>query len=168
MKYIPSVTALIICMLLINGCNPSDTSDYNPKEEIAKIQKLSQRFGNAYRSSNADSLANLFTGDARYATNNGFLLEGREEIRQAFRQWLKDSNVELVEGPDSWIADFHITGDMAYSLTYYNQRVFPNDTDTVLQKGYGLTVFKRQDNTEWKIKAMTVNKHPEAESPTPE
>ena len=166
MKLIPRFTILIIGILLFIGCNPPETSDYNPEEEIAKIQQLSQRFGEAYQISNADSLATLFTEDANYATNNGFLLESREEIQQAFSRWMQEPSSELVDGPDSWMADFHINGNMAYALSYYNQRLFPNESDTVLQKGYGLTVFERQDNGSWKIKAMTVNKHPETEAPS--
>lgn len=160
-----SCTILIISTFLLAGCDPAETSEYNPKKEIAKIQQLSQRFGKAYQTSNADSLAILFDEDARYATNNGFLLEGREEIRESFGKWMQEPRSELVDGPDSWMADFHINGNMAYSLTYYNQRLFPNEIDTLLQKGYGLTVFERQENGHWKIKAMTVNKHPDTQAP---
>lgn len=166
MMLITRFSILITSILLIIGCNSSETSRSNSKEDIAKIQLLSQRFGKAYQNSNADSLASLFVEDANYATNNGFLLEGREEIRQAFGRWMQEPSSELVDGPDSWVADFHINGNVAYSLTYYNQRLFPNETDSLLQKGYGLTVFERQDNGSWKIKAMTVNKHPETEAPS--
>lgn len=166
MKLISTFFVLIINTVFTTTCIAQDTSEYNPQEEIGKIQQLSQRFGKAYQTSNADSLASLFAEDANYATNNGFLLEGREEIRQTFSRWMQEPSSELVDGPDSWMADFQINGNMAYSLSYYNQQLFPNETDTLLQKGYGLTVFERQENGSWKIKAMAVNKHPETEAPT--
>lgn len=164
MKSIPIILALSI--LGLAGCRSTEQPEYNPKQEMAKIQQISDRFRKAYNNSNADSLAILFDEDVRYATNNGFLLKGREQVQETFSKWLKTPHKLESDTSNTWVADFGMNDDLAYSLTFYTQRLFPSEADTVIQKGYGLTVFERQEDGSWKIQAMTVNKHPDSQAPS--
>ena len=63
------------------------------------------------------------------------------------------------------MVDMTVNGELAYMLSYYSHHINPPGQDSFVNKGYGLTVFERQESGKWKIKAMTVNKHPETQAP---
>ncbi|MDR8394297.1 hypothetical protein NC796_24325 [Aliifodinibius sp. S!AR15-10] len=109
---------------------------------------------------NADSLAVLFTQNAHYASNNGFLLQGREHIRNSFEKWLKTP--QTLTEDSSYVIDLTVKKELAYMLSYYSHHIDPPDAERFTNEGYGLAVFERQNNGKWKIKAMTVNKNPES------
>lgn len=158
-----SISILILSILLHVTCRAQENSEYNLQIEKNKIGIIASKFSDAIEQGNADSLAILFDENASYATNNGYLLQGREQIREAFAKWLETP--QNLTADSSYVVDLTVKKDLAYMLSYYSHHIDPPNAESSVNKGYGLTVFARKNNGSWKIKAMTVNKNPNTQAP---
>ncbi len=157
-----SISILILSLLLQVNCRAQEKSEFSLQEDKRKIGQIASKFGKALDNKNADSLAILFAENAHYASNNGYLLVGPGEIQSAFEQWMTKER-EILED-SSYVVELQIKTDMAFMLNHYVHRLYPKNGEPYIDKGYALAVFERQEDGHWKIRAMTVNKHPKSHS----
>lgn len=157
MKIVMSV--LFMLLLTSIGCNVSPDT---PNAEKEKIQKMTMDWIIALNNGDADKVASFYDDDATYATNNGLLLKGKEQIHDAFEEWLQTPQRVV---SDSLFVSFNTSGNLAYTLNYYDHHVYPPEADSFVNKGYSLTVYERKEDGNWKIDALTINKHPDAQRP---
>lgn len=154
LKHISLVTILIFV-----GCSSSTDNVQQQKKEI---QQITQDWIESLNNGDVDRMATFYDEDATYATNNGLLLSGKKQIHEAFKKWLQTP--QQVVSDSSFVA-FNTDGNLAYTLNYYDHHIFPPNADSFVNKGYSLAVFERQEDGSWKIDALTINKHPDAQKP---
>lgn len=145
--------SILMLGLLQMNCWAQGNSVFNIQEETQKIGRVASKFGQAINDNNADSLAVLFTENAHYAANNGSLLKGREQIHDSFEKWMVMP--QTLTEDSSYVLNVTVKKELAYMLSYYSHHIDPPDAEPFTNEGYGLAVFERQKNGEWKIKAMT-------------
>jgi uncharacterized protein (TIGR02246 family) len=154
---------VVLTLLLFSPVACSDTpveaqAEADSAQTAAAIERLSERWIEAFELVDAEAFAAFFMEDAIYSANNGELLRGREEIRDAMSRW----GGRRPEGVDG---DVHTTilrlrdaGDVAYMLTRFTITATP--PGRIVEAGHLLAVLRRQPDGAWLIGSLVGNRDP--------
>ena len=122
----------------------------------AELIEADRQFADAVR---RNGLAGWITS---FAPTGRMISEGRshigpEGIRRVMLPVFADSTFSLTWDPN--YAEVSASGDMGYTVGRYAARSSP-DGDTLVDSGTYLTVWRRQDDGTWKVKADIGNADP--------
>lgn len=144
MKYF----SLICAILLASACN-EDNSNVDRSEMIAEVRKVEKDFA---AMAAAEGLAEAFS---HYAAEDGVISRGKnlhkgpKAIRAYFEANKVYTDVSLTWEPD--FIDVSKSGDMAYTYGPYTFTAKDSTGFKLEDTGYFHTVWKRQENGEWKF-----------------
>lgn len=159
---IPGVTVVLTLLLFsLVACTHTSLeaqADADSAQTAAAIERLSEAWIEAFELGDAEAFAAFFTEDAIYAANNGELLRGREEIRDAMNRWAG----RRPEGVDGDVRTTKLrvraTGDVAYMVTRFTITATP--PGRVVEAGHLLAVLRRQPDATWLIESLVGNRDP--------
>jgi uncharacterized protein (TIGR02246 family) len=137
------------------GCEQSQQTEASESSKLAAVHAVADSFAESYRAGDAEAFANLFTEEAIYGANNGQLLQGREEILAAARQWVK-----VPQEPTRETLRAEVAGGVVYLFERYANEVRMPNAPVQTVTGKSLAVFREQQDGSWKIEALVVNRDP--------
>lgn len=130
-------------------------------QDRVKIERLFERWLEAYERGDPDALAALFTADAVYAANTGELLRDRAGILRGAAGWMQGSSrvgqqrarakLDVQRRP----LRFRQEGSLAYDLAWFTISMVP--PGCIIDSGHALAVLEKQRDGRWLIDALTVN-----------
>lgn len=116
-RWLPLVALGLLC-----ACGAEPDGQEKRTADLDRIEAVADTFVMAVRQQNAEKFANLFTSDAIYASNDGRLWRGRDEILAAAREWM-----QVPQDPSRTIVETKIVGNFAYVFDTYSSLVqLPN------------------------------------------
>jgi uncharacterized protein (TIGR02246 family) len=143
---------VVLTLLLLSAvaCTPLRAqTESDSAQTAAAIEQLSESWVEAFELGDAEAFAAFFTEDAIHAANNGELLRGREEIRDAMTRWAGrrpdgvDGDVRTVQ------LRVRAEDDVAYMLTRFTIIVAP--AERIVEAGHLLMLLRRQPDGAWLI-----------------
>lgn len=151
-----TVAALALVALgVLWSCTGPEDPRSTGSANLSAVHTVADSFVIAVRQQDPEQFAALFTEDATYASNDGRLWQGREEILGAAREWMQIRQV-----PERTTVEAEVAGDVAYLLELYTTEIeLPNASNQTVT-GKSLTVFRRQEDGSWRIHALVVNRDP--------
>ncbi len=121
--------------LMMMGCNQTPMS-----ADPSVLSARTEAWEAALNAKDLDSLAALYTSDARLLPPNGEMASGGDAIRTIFGG-LIDAGIS----GDLTSVETKVSGDMGYDLGTYTFM----DGDTVVDTGKFIEIFHRGDDGEW-------------------
>lgn len=116
------------------------------KSDLDKIYNNIKAFSQAYMSSDADALTNMYTNDGKIFPNNRNILSGPSDLKT---YWTVPKGVKILHHKVSPTA-IKIVDDTAYDYGYYEGKTLTVDKKEISWKGKYLIVWKKI-NGDWKI-----------------
>lgn len=138
---------VLLAMLAMPGC------DTNEKPNTAQIEQQilaqEERWNRAYAQRDAEALAGFFADDAAMASPGEQLVRGKDSIRQAVQAFAEDPNLNVSFKANR--VQVATSGDLAYTRGQYMLTSTNPATDQPeSNRGYYLTVWKKQSDGSWK------------------
>ncbi len=121
--------------LVITGCNQAPMS-----ADPSVLSARTEAWEAAFNAKDIDSLAAIYTSDARLLPPNGEMVTGRDAVRAIFGG-LIDAGIS----GDLTSVDANVSGNMGYDIGTYTLM----DGDTVVDTGKFIEIFHRGDDGEW-------------------
>jgi len=139
---------LIILLILINSCIPEKDYDINEvrKQEILKVE---QDFVNMVAKDGISKAFLHFAADDAVLLRNDQLYLGKGAIKNMYSSLEKSNNISLTWHPD--FVDVSSSGDLAYTYGEYLYTVTDQEGNVQQEKGIFHTVWKKQDDGEWRF-----------------
>jgi len=122
-----------------------------------------EAFREAFVAGDADRLAETFTPNGAYATNTGFLLQARDQIRMGAAEWFSSRPPGAVVELDLRLLRSSEAGGLRWELLEYHQHGSVPGHPTagrIDEAGHALAVFQRGDGETWHIESLVVNLRP--------
>jgi uncharacterized protein (TIGR02246 family) len=120
-------------------------------------------FRAAFLAGDADGLARTFTTNGAYATNAGFLLQGRDQIRAGAAEWFGRRPAGAIVELDVRLLRSDEADDLRWELLEYRQHGSVPGQPTagsIDEAGYALAVYQREDDGTWLIESLVVSLRP--------
>jgi uncharacterized protein (TIGR02246 family) len=134
-----------------------------PRADAAMSAPAFDAFRDAFVAGDAGQLAETFTSTGAYATNNGFLLQGRDQIRMGAAQWFSRRPPGAVVELEVRLVRSDGTDQLRWELLEYHQHgSVPGQpaAGTIDEAEHALTVYHRSDDGTWHIESLVVNLRP--------
>jgi len=147
-KYLLPAVCMSIIIFII-GCKHTESAPINetpPFDMVAAktaIQTQGLAFAAALNKGDAMAVSDCYTSDAKLMQPNGQSVEGRENIRQLFSEWMKNGV------PAFSIKTIEVWGD-ENQLTAEEEWKFTDKDGKIVDKGKALELFKMEDG-KWKL-----------------
>jgi len=122
-----------------------------------------EAFQAAFLAGDGDALARTFTPDGSYATNAGYLLQGRDQIRSGAAEWFSRRPSNAVVELDIRLLRSGKSGTMRWELLEYHQHgSVPGRAaaGTVDEAGHAVAVYQRADDGTSLITSLVVSLRP--------
>jgi uncharacterized protein (TIGR02246 family) len=144
---LPAVCMSIIIFII--GCKKADSAPVDetpPFDMVAaktSIETQGIAFTEALNKGDAMAVSDCYTSDAKLMPPNGEAINGRENIRQAYADWIKTGVPTFsMHTVDVWGNEDQMTAEEEWKFS---------DTDgKVVSKGKSLELFKMEDG-KWKL-----------------
>ncbi len=143
----------LILIPIIFACQPA----VDIEQEIENLMEADRNFARmALEIGTAEAFRNYFEPEGVQFPNGLYPIKGREAVYQS-----------LLEVPDSYVlrwepelAEVSAAGDFGWTWGYYTSS-YTDSSDTEI-KNYGkyLTVWRKQPDGSWRVRADTGNKNP--------
>ncbi len=144
------LTSLLLVLCLI-GCKKTESTtvatENNAKFDMAAaktaIDAENQIFVKAINRCDSMAVANCYTADAKLMQPNAKAVEGRDNIKKLFGQWMKSGLPSMtLTTAGVWGNDSLLTAEVEYC--------FADKDGKVLDQGKALELFKKEDGR-WKL-----------------
>ncbi len=135
-------------ILLSVGCAREQQSISSWKEEVVReLDAAYERFREAYRTADADMVAQIYMDSAFYLQPGRDIVQGRDTIYAEFHRFLGRFAEDQMPGPDIRfdIVDRDVSGDLAYDIGYFTL----NGT----ARGKFIVIWKRDAQGIWRMYA---------------
>lgn len=136
-KIMKKLLATLPLFLMITACDQAP-----PPADSSVLSSRSEAWEAAINAKDVDSLAAIYTTDARLLPPNGEIATGRDVVRAVFGG-LIDAGISV----DLASIDTKISGDVGYDVGTYTMI----SGDTVVDTGKYIEIFHRGDDGEWRI-----------------
>jgi ketosteroid isomerase-like protein len=134
---------IVLIPLAIIGCQ----SNPDPKVVKSEIIEVEQAFCEMAKSEGLATAFAHFAAEDAVIKRGGRLLKGKDSIRQFYLD-SDGTEVSLIWAPD--FIDVSKSGDLAYTWGPFEYFTIKSTGDTIISAGVFHTVWKRQDNGEWR------------------
>ncbi|RMG63162.1 MAG: nuclear transport factor 2 family protein [Calditrichaeota bacterium] len=150
-SFIKGPILLVAAAFLLSGCARQEQGNSTADREAISLQN--QRFARAYSQGDAATLAGLYTQDAYALAPGNRVWEGRQAIRDGIQKELSAGQMQLqVQTVSLTLLDDH-----AYEVGTYTIRVEPEGSEAFTDHGKYLTVWQKQADGSWLIRADAYN-----------
>jgi ketosteroid isomerase-like protein len=109
------------------------------------------RFSKAYTGNDAETLANAYALDASYLQSDGKLIQGRDEIRKVYIDFV---NMAKQQGTTRYISfrivDRKVFKGVSYDVGYFKVKIFKDNKQTIEVNGL-FTFMHRKIKGSWEI-----------------
>jgi len=122
-----------------------------------------EAFRSAFLAGDADQLAEAFTPDGAYATNAGYLLQGRDQIRTGAAEWFGRRPPDAIVNLDVRLLRSDEADALRWELLEYHQHgSVPGQSaaGTIDEAGHALAVYHRSHDATWRIESLVVSLRP--------
>jgi uncharacterized protein (TIGR02246 family) len=122
-----------------------------------------EAFREAFVAGDADRLVETFTPDGAYATNAGFLLQGRDQIRVGAAEWFGRRPSGAVVELEIRLLRSDGAANLRWELLEYRQHgSVPGQpaAGSIDEAGHALAVYQRADDGSWLIESLVVSLRP--------
>jgi len=156
----PRYASLVGCAVLFAlaaGCATAPAPAPDTREaDVAAVKSVEAAWSKDAATKDADKFAGYYSDDASVLMPNAPIINGKENIKAAFKPMLADPNFALTF--ESTHVEASKGGDLVYSVgTYAMTMSAPKGKKTVNDKGKYLTVFKKQADGSWKAVADMIS-----------
>ena len=139
---------LIASLLVVSaGCDVRTPGAVDSSAEKIAILEADQAWSSTV--GDLDAFMLFFADDARFLPPDGPQANGRDEIRQSFAELAALPGFSL-----TWSANFSdvsSSGDLGYSVGTFEMTVDGPDGDPAIRTGTYATVWKKQNDGQWKV-----------------
>lgn len=140
----------IFLNLFVVACN-------SPKTDFTKefAQKHTDKMIQDYINGNVNGIVDAYSEDAKMLEDGIPIIDGKEEILELTKTLLE--NVKFIKG-SSEVIEVVSERNLAYDISYFNlTSLTKKDSVTVENKWKHISIWKRQNNGEWKISRIIFN-----------
>lgn len=119
-----------------------------------------EAFRDAFVAGDAGRLAEAFTPSGAYATNAGFLLQGRDQIRMGAAEWFSRRPPGAVVELQVRLLRSGQAEQLRWELLDYHQHgAVPGQPDagSIDEAGHALAVYERASDGSWHIESLVVS-----------
>ena len=147
-KILIFLTFLVPCISCQQTAQTSQTTEGYKEELKETITKFNELFYEAWENKDLDST--LIFLDEGFINMFGFgLSQTKEQCREA---WQDIFDMYSIEGVEFNSIELIVDNDYAFETSLFKQKWITNDKqDTILFDMRGMTVFKKQEDSSWKI-----------------
>ncbi len=148
--------SVIILFFILVGCKQhteatEDTTLIIDNNKDA-IHTIHDKYVNGWKNMSEEQIMSLFENNARIQPNSLKPIEGKEEIRSFW--FPKDSSITTINTYETELLNLDIKDSLAIT-THTTLLDWSYQKDTIqfgmIQKGISTTVYKKQQDTSWKI-----------------
>lgn len=150
-----TLVALTLCVVTACSDAANDASEASALDEErtrnleVELIEADRRFAASVKRSGLGAWITAFAPSGRMITG-GQSYVGAEGVRRAMLPVYADTSFSITWDPN--YAEVAASGDMGYTVGRYERRSRV-DGDTVVDSGTYLTVWRRQEDGSWKVKA---------------
>ena len=137
---------VITIVIVVSGCNTSDSEKEKWKTEILQTEKAFSEF--AQKEGVGNAFAKFADNDAVIMRNNNLVI-GKEGLLSYYSETMENTDTKLSWRPE--FVDVSNSGDLGYTYGYYTFTVKDTLDNKIVTKGVFHTVWKRQDDGSWKF-----------------
>lgn len=143
----PRHWGMIIVLAMITGCAAAPDRSGTAASPASEVgARLTQQLKVALEAGDADGVARIFTVDGVAMPAEYVDLEGREAIRNFYRELLSAYAMQV----DPVAVETWLQGDHGYTRGTYRVKMTPKDGSAVITgEGRYLTVLRRQPDGTW-------------------
>jgi ketosteroid isomerase-like protein len=115
------------------------------------LEESYRRFSVAYTNNDADALTNAYATDASYLQSDGKLIQGRDEIRKVYIDFV---NMAKQQGTTRYISfrivERKVFKGVSYDVGYFKVKIFKGEKQTIEVNGL-FTFMHRKIKENWQI-----------------
>jgi uncharacterized protein (TIGR02246 family) len=152
-----SLVGCVGLFALATACTNAPAPAPDTREaDVAAVKSLEAAWSKDAATKDADKFASYYSDDASVLMPNAPIINGKENIKAAYKPMLADPNFALTF--ESTHVEASKGGDLVYSVGTYSMTMSaPKGKKAVNDKGKYLTVFKKQADGSWKAVADMIN-----------
>lgn len=145
----------LIIIVFVSFNAPAQNSELNLEKGVSmhkEIDAVYKTFSEAYRTLNAEMVANLYTETAAYLAPDNDILQSREQIRPTFKSFFDYIKNEGRTMTISFrIFQRKVDKNMAYDVGIYTIRQFKDDEEVNMGQGKFVTVAVKEKSGKWRF-----------------
>ena len=129
----------------------------SPKSGFTKdfAQKHTDNMIQDYINGDANGIVDVYSEDAKMLEDGIPIVDGKEKILESTKALLE--NVRFIKGSSEVIEVFS-ENNLAYDMSYFNLTALTKKDSVVVEnKWKHISIWKRQNNGEWKISRIIFN-----------
>ena len=146
------VIYLLLVLIPVLSCQQTKQTGQTAEEYQAEVKENIAQFNKLYFEAWENELldSSLFFLDEGFINMFGFgLSQTKEQCREA---WQDIFDMYSIEGVEFNSIELIVDNDYAFETSLFKQKWITNDKqDTILFDMRGMTVFKKQEDSSWKI-----------------
>jgi ketosteroid isomerase-like protein len=129
----------------------------SPKSDFTKqfAQKHTDKMIQDYINGDVNGIVDAYSEDAKMLEDGIPIVEGKEKILESTKALLE--NIKFIKGSSEVIEVFS-EKNLAYDMSYFNLTALTKKDSVVVEnKWKHISIWKRQNNGEWKISRIIFN-----------
>jgi ketosteroid isomerase-like protein len=149
-RFLKSISCAIFLTLFVLACK-------SPKSDFTKefAQKHTDKMIQDYINGNVNGIVDAYSEDAKMLEDDIPIVDGKEKISESTKALL--ANIKFIKGSSEVIEVFS-EKKLAYDMSYFNlTALIKKDSTVVENKWKHISIWKRQNNGEWKICRIIFN-----------